>query len=88
MNLKQTVNWRPKCMEKENYLLHGDKKDLGRGRKVTHETSGWQSSIRWQQRSSMLILVSPEAGVLEEPDSAKPGQLSSYTGPPGYIGWT
>jgi hypothetical protein len=36
----------------------------------------------------MLILVPPEVGVLEEPDSAKPAQLSSHTGPPGYIGWT
>jgi hypothetical protein len=33
----------------------------------------------------MLILVPPEAGVLEEPDSAKPAQLSSHTGPPSYI---
>jgi hypothetical protein len=31
---------------------------------------------------------SPEAQVLDEPDSAKPAQRSSYTGPPGYIGWT
>jgi hypothetical protein len=30
----------------------------------------------------------PEAGVLDEPDSAKPAQRSSFTGPPGYIGWT
>ncbi len=30
-----------------------------------------------------------KAGVfLDEPDSAKPAQRSSYTGPPGYIGWT
>jgi hypothetical protein len=28
-----------------------------------------------------------EAGVLDEPDSAKPAQRSSHTGPPGYIGW-
>ncbi len=28
------------------------------------------------------------AGVLDEPDSAKPAQCSSHTGPPGYIGWT
>ncbi len=27
-----------------------------------------------------------EAGVLDEPDSVKPVQRSSYTGPPGYIG--
>jgi hypothetical protein len=29
-----------------------------------------------------------EAGVLDEPDSAKLAQRSSYTGPPCYIGWT
>jgi hypothetical protein len=29
-----------------------------------------------------------EVGVLDEPYSAKPAQLSSHTGPPGYIGWT
>ncbi len=27
-------------------------------------------------------------GVLDESYSAKPAQLSSHTGPPGYIGWT
>jgi hypothetical protein len=32
--------------------------------------------------------LKPEAGVLDEPDSAKPAQRSSYTNPPGYIGWT
>jgi hypothetical protein len=31
---------------------------------------------------------SSEAGVLDEPDSAKPAQRSSYTDPPGYIGCT
>ncbi len=30
----------------------------------------------------------PEAGVLDESASAKPAQQSSYTGPPGYKGWT
>ncbi len=34
------------------------------------------------------ITQQPEAGVLDEPDSAKPAQLSSHSGPPGYIGWT
>jgi hypothetical protein len=28
------------------------------------------------------------AGVLDEPDAAKPDQWSNHTGPPGYIGWT
>jgi hypothetical protein len=31
---------------------------------------------------------SPEAGVLDEPYSAKPAQRRSHTGPPGYLGWT
>ncbi len=31
--------------------------------------------------------VSTVIGVLDEPDSAKPAQLSSRTGPPGYIWW-
>ncbi len=35
----------------------------------------------------LLSEESPEAGVLDEPDSAKPAQLSSNTGPPSYIGW-
>ncbi len=33
----------------------------------------------------------PVVGVLDEPDSTKPAQRSSFTGPPGYIGmigWT
>jgi hypothetical protein len=30
----------------------------------------------------------PVMGVLDEPYSAKPVQLSSHTGPPGYIRWT
>jgi hypothetical protein len=33
-------------------------------------------------------LPNSEAEVLDEPYSAKPAQQSSYTGPPGYIGWT
>ncbi len=29
--------------------------------------------------------LASEEGVLDEPDSTKPAQLSSHTGPPGYI---
>jgi hypothetical protein len=33
--------------------------------------------------------VEPIVGVLDESsDTAKPAQLSSHTGPPGYTGWT
>jgi hypothetical protein len=38
--------------------------------------------------SMMEIYSRTEAGDLDEPDSAKPAQPSSHTGPPGYIGWT
>ncbi len=33
-------------------------------------------------------LPTPEAGVLDEPYSAKTAQRSSHTGPPGCIEWT
>jgi hypothetical protein len=36
----------------------------------------------------MAASIPPEAGVLDEPYSAKPAQRSSHTGPPGYTGWT
>jgi hypothetical protein len=35
-----------------------------------------------------IVLPEPIVGVLDEPYSAKPAQLSTHTGPPGYIGWT
>jgi hypothetical protein len=38
--------------------------------------------------SEMHAKGEPEAGVLDKPYSAKPAQLSSHTGQPGYIGWT
>jgi hypothetical protein len=51
----------------------------------------------WDQPLSALIPFGksrgimeslPEAGVLDEPDLAKPAQRISHAGPPGYIGWT
>ncbi len=36
----------------------------------------------------LTTCLCPVVGVLHEPYSAKPAQRSSYTGPPGYIGWT
>jgi hypothetical protein len=45
--------------------------------------------LSFRNISSMLCTVPvptpPEAGVLDEPYSAKPAQRSSHTGPPGYI---
>jgi hypothetical protein len=40
--------------------------------------------------SSVLgkISLGLDAGVLDEPYSAKPAQRSRHNGPPGYIGWT
>jgi hypothetical protein len=38
--------------------------------------------------NSAKFAVRTEAGVLDEPYSAKPAQRSSHTGPPGYIAWT
>ncbi len=38
--------------------------------------------------SGRNCLSRPEAGVLDDPYSAKPAQRSSHTGPTGYIGWT
>jgi len=35
-----------------------------------------------------VVDLKQEAGVLDEPNSAKPAQRSSQTGPPGHMGWT
>ncbi len=49
-----------------------DRNDLGRGKSY-----------------SLSIFTGKAAvGVLDEPDSAKPAERSSHTGPKGYIGWT
>ncbi len=51
--------------------------------------------LRWRHfalPSMSLIFLrrvfSAKGGVLDEHDSAKPAQRSSYNGPPGCIGWT
>jgi hypothetical protein len=47
-----------------------------------------QLIMEWVVPVVQLAEISSEAGVLDEPDSAKPAQWNSYTGPPGYKGWT
>jgi hypothetical protein len=44
--------------------------------------------IKHPETEMACVRSNPEAGVLDEPDSAKPAQQSSYNGPPDNIGWT
>jgi hypothetical protein len=61
---------------------------------LLYSLAGHDSQLRPNQtlvsyaKLKIFKTISSESGVLDEPDSAKPAQRSSYTGLPGYIGWT
>jgi hypothetical protein len=52
-------------------------------RRQRHLTESTENELTQSKRKFFSVV-----GVLDEPDSAKPAQLSSRNGPPGYKGWT